>query len=108
LVDAVVAWESLVGSKGGEITFRVTVALAKPIEADPMKRQTIVKQLKGIYSLRSKAVHGEAIDMNTLKDNTDAAIGFGITALQRLYEKDPGWFALDSTQRSDRLLLQEP
>ncbi len=108
LVDAVVAWESLVGSKGGEITFRVTAALAKLIEADPMKRVAIVKQLKGIYSLRSKAVHGEAMDMNALKDSTDAAIGFGIAALQRLYEKNPEWFALDSTRRSDRLLLQEP
>lgn len=108
LVDAVVAWESLIGPSGGEITFRVTAALAKLIEADPMKRPAIVKQLKGIYTLRSKAVHGEAIDMNKLKDNVDAAVGFGIMGLQRLYTLEPEWLELDSTERSDRLLIREP
>ncbi len=107
LVDAVVAWENLVGAEG-ETTFRVTGALAKLIEDDPSKRAALARRLKGIYTLRSRAVHGAEVDQNKLKDAVGDAVDFGIAGLRRLYAKDPEWLKLDSTMRANRLLLEEP
>lgn len=108
LVDTVIAWENIVGSEGGETTFRVTAALAKLIEDDPQKRTAVVQRLKKIYTDRSKAVHGVELDAQTLKSTVEAALDIGVTALQRLYKKDKEWLELDSSKRSERLLLREP
>ena len=107
LVDAVIAWENLVGADG-ETTFRVTAALAKLLEDEPAKRSTLVRQLKKVYSLRSDVVHGEAVDPDKLKDASGVALDYGISSLRRLYMKGPEWLTLDSTKRADRLLLEEP
>jgi Apea-like HEPN len=107
LIDAVVAWENLVGADS-ETTFRVTAGIAKLIEDDPSKRATLVRQLKDIYGLRSRAVHGADVGQNNLSAAADLAVEIGITALKRLYDKGPQWLTVRSSKRADRLLLEEP
>ena len=58
LVDSVIAWENLFGTKEGEPTFRVTMCLAKLLEQGTEARLTLRTRLGKIYALRSKVVHG--------------------------------------------------
>ena len=61
LVDAVVAWENLFGSKT-ESTFRVTAAVATLLEpSDKEQRDVLQKELSGIYDRRSRLVHGDPV-----------------------------------------------
>jgi hypothetical protein len=58
LIDSVIAWENLFGTKEGELTFRVTTCLAKLLEQDGDARLALKARLGKIYALRSKVVHG--------------------------------------------------
>lgn len=58
LIDSVIAWENLFGSKDGEPTLRVTASLAVLLEADSQARRKLRTKLGKIYSLRSDVVHG--------------------------------------------------
>lgn len=60
LIDSVIAWENLFGTKEGEPTFRVTMCLAKLLRSSPQDRQALKSKLGRIYALRSKIVHGSA------------------------------------------------
>jgi hypothetical protein len=58
LIDAVVAWENLVGS-APETTFRVTAALAYLIEPDANARLERRSELAKLYRARNEIVHGQ-------------------------------------------------
>jgi hypothetical protein len=58
LIDSVIAWENLFGTKEGEPTFRVTMCLAKLLKNSFEDRKAFKARLGKIYSLRSKIVHG--------------------------------------------------
>lgn len=59
LVDAVTAWESLLGTPS-ETTFKVTAAMARLMEDSLDRRVELQRELKRLYTLRSRAVHGAA------------------------------------------------
>lgn len=65
LVDSVIAWENLFGTKEGELTFRVTTCLAKLLAESTEARLGLKSKLGKIYTLRSKVVHGSG----SLKDD---------------------------------------
>jgi len=100
-------WENLVGTSA-ETTFRVTAALAKLLEADKSKRRTLRKELAELYEIRSRVVHGTTIEDRSITDAADRSLKYAVQALRKFYEVRPEWLSLNSTERADRLLLEEP
>lgn len=60
LIDSVIAWENLFGTKEGEPTLRVTASLALLLESEPEARRKLRTKLASIYTLRSNVVHGNS------------------------------------------------
>ena len=106
LVDAVTAWESIVGTRN-ETSFRVTAALAKLLEKDPQKRSAFRKELGDIYNYRSRAVHGDLLDPAIVSDRSTRAIEIGLKALSAIYSRSGDWLTATSSERADRLILEE-
>jgi len=107
LIDAVTAWENLVGTRT-EVTYRVTAALAKLLEADPSKRRALRKALGEIYEIRSRTLHGDAVDQSAIGESSVKAIDVGVRAMRISYLRGSDWLALSSSERADKLLLEEP
>ncbi len=107
LIDAVMAWENLVGSET-EVSFRVSAALAKLLEPDPTKRKQFTKRLRKLYDVRSKLVHGAAVDPNDVNDACAQAIDVAAKALRVCYLKGRDWLSLKSGERSEAILLEWP
>jgi hypothetical protein len=106
LIDSVIAWENLFGSKEGEPTLRVTTSLALLLEDDYAKRRKLRSRLTKIYSLRSNAVHGTAIPVDKEMALCNEALDIAIQALQAILEKRTDLLdEPDSTARSLRLML---
>ena len=104
LVDAVMVWESLFGSKT-EVTFSVTASIAKLLEAEPPERQRRMKELKHIYGTRSKVVHGEGESPRRIAQDAEAAIEVAVEMLRRSYPRGRKWLSQKSTERVSGLLL---
>jgi len=105
LIDAVMVWENLVGTTS-EVTFRVTAALAKLLETDPAKRRDLRKSLADIYNIRSRVVHGAAVDAAAVQKACSDAIDVAVRALRASYRRGPEWLALSSIERADSILLE--
>lgn len=69
LVDAAVAWESLLGQKdNNQLSLQLTLALAWLVEpTDPIKRLSAYRRLKKIYGVRSKVVHGASVPQSKVQ-----------------------------------------
>jgi hypothetical protein len=105
LIDAVMVWENLVGTKT-EVTFRVTAALAKLLESEPSKRRVLRKQLADIYEIRSRVVHGDSVETSRINQVYSDAIGVAVRALRVCYERGREWLELSSNERADTILLE--
>ena len=106
LIDSVIAWENLFGSKEGEPTLRVTASLALLLEDDYAKRRKLRTRLGKIYALRSDAVHGTAMPDGEQIALCNEALEIALKALQAILEKRSDLLEEpDSTARSLRLLL---
>jgi hypothetical protein len=57
-IDAVVAWDNLFGSRGGEVTFRISMAMACLLSDRPKIRLELQKEIQELYRFRSDVVHG--------------------------------------------------
>jgi hypothetical protein len=106
LIDAVMAWENLVGTET-ETTFRVSASLGRLLESDPVKRLELVSRLKSIYGTRSRVVHGESVDPQKVAADGREAVSVAISALRASYERGADWLGWTSVQRSTRLLVVE-
>jgi hypothetical protein len=84
LVDSVIAWENLFGTKDGEPTLRVTASLAILLEQDPTARLALRSKLAKIYTLRSKVVHGSGMPTKHEIALCQEALDVVIRALQVL------------------------
>jgi hypothetical protein len=107
LIDAVMVWENLVGTSA-ETTFRVTASIAKALEPDKARRRALQKTLKQIYDIRSRVVHGAAVDQVEIHKAATKAVSVAIEILAFSYRRGRDWLALTSTDRADLLLLTEP
>ncbi|MFD0883103.1 hypothetical protein ACFQ08_00785 [Streptosporangium algeriense] len=105
LIDAVTAWESLVGSRS-ETVFRVTAALAHLLEKDPTARRGFQKKLKDIYNLRSRVVHGDLVESAKIAEAADEATKIAIKSLSQIYLMPIEWLSMKSEERADRILLE--
>lgn len=106
LIDAVMVWETLAGTSS-ETTFRVTAALVKLIESDRTRRSDLRRELAKVYDVRSRIVHGVAVDQAKVSDAARRAVGVAVTALAMSYQRGSSWLSLSSTDRADQLLLNE-
>jgi hypothetical protein len=107
LIDAVIVWENIVGTTQ-ETTFRVTASLAKALEPDRTKRRAMRKALGDVYAVRSRVVHGAAVDQSAIHDAATKAIDVAVRILAFSYKRGREWLSLSSTERADSLLLEEP
>lgn len=105
-VDAVVVWESLFGTHS-EVTFRVTASIGRLIEpSDVQARRQLVKELKDLYSMRSKLVHGgPEPEPHVIEAGRDRTIEVAVKCLRALYRDRPDLIPMTSTERSNRILL---
>jgi hypothetical protein len=106
LIDAVVAWESLVGTRT-ETVFRVTAALAKLLEKQPELRYELRRKLTKVYDVRSSVIHGDLVDNDDIAAASEEAIEVGLEALRVLHDRSGDWLTLKSGQRADRLILDD-
>ena len=106
LIDSVIAWEALFGSKEGEPTLRVTVSLALLLEDDYARRRKLRSHLRDIYVLRSDVVHGTALPSDKNLAMCNEALDIAIQALKAILERRSDLLEEpDSTARSLRLML---
>jgi hypothetical protein len=107
LVDAVTAWESMLGADR-ETTFAVTAAMAKLIgPTDTEGRLRLMARLKQIYRQRSALVHtGNETKKGDLREDQATAIDVALQSLRMLSEERHDLLPFASGERSTRLLLQ--
>lgn len=118
LVDAVIAWENLVGGTP-ETTFRTSAAMACLLEQEPTARLVLQHRLAAIYAARSDVVHGRlGKDASTWqwrlakgeqKVGLDAvaneALDVAMRGLKAMIERRPDLIKLKAAGRCERLLL---
>lgn len=73
LVDAAVAWESLMGQKSSaQLSLQLSLGLAWLVEpSDATEREQVYRRLKKIYESRSKVVHGVAVPLAKVRSDFD-------------------------------------
>lgn len=108
LIDSVMAWENLVGTDG-ESTFRVTAALSRLLEANPATRRHRHQELKTVYSLRSRVVHGEPTTASAVREGASKALDVAKEAVAAIFTRQPWLLDLaSSAERADAILLNYP
>ena len=108
LVDAVIAWENLVGSREGEPTLRVSAALAVLLEEEASLRRARQKVIKDLYALRSDVVHGNRpLGLEEASKASREARGIAVDALRKLIRDRPELLekCSDSGDRSLTLIV---
>lgn len=95
LVDAVVALESLFGTREGEIRFRLSVAVAWLLEAENEGRSTRQRKAKELYDKRSKIVHGGHLAGSDAEEFKQQAVQLLIEVMRTLFADRPELIADD-------------
>jgi len=107
LIDAVIAWENICGGST-ETTFRVTGSLAKLIKQRPgAERKALLDTLGNVYAVRSRLVHGRAVERNEIISAAGTALAVARQALRALYLDREPLLALSADQRANQLLMHE-
>jgi hypothetical protein len=102
LIDAVIAWESLVGTRY-RTTVRVVGALTNLLASEASERPALRRKLLEIYDLRSRVVHGDLTDGGNVSAALDQAIDIGLHAVRKLHDRGGDWLTVNSETRADRL-----
>ncbi|TNB72996.1 hypothetical protein FHJ30_09240 [Arthrobacter sp. BB-1] len=106
LVDAVICWESLVGTKI-ETVNRVTSSLAILLEENIALRSKMMTSLGNTYSVRSQLVHGQKVKDGDRQKATEQAVDVAVQALRAIYSAGEPWVSEASDVRSKRIVLGE-
>jgi len=101
LIDAVMCWENVIGSDK-EVTFKVCSSIAKVLSKRQDDRIDILRELKDIYELRSKLVHGSSKYKTDLKQ-INSAIIYAIKLMNVILDDDE---MMKSPDRSRYILLE--
>ncbi|MBP2705398.1 hypothetical protein JOL79_16405 [Microbispora sp. RL4-1S] len=106
LIDSVIAWENLFGTREGEPTFRITMSLATLLETEPAAREKLRSSLSSIYRLRSNVVHGSDELKADDYPRCQEALDIAIRSVRALIMQRPDILRLpDGGRRSTALLL---
>jgi hypothetical protein len=68
----------------------------------------LMKELRDVYGVRSRVVHGAEVPQKDLQSATTQAITAAVQALRICYERGPEWQALTSEERANKVLLEWP
>lgn len=112
-IDAVVCWESLLGTNEGEVTFRVCGALAHLLCPDnPNERVKLYEELRSLYKQRSKLIHGSDVGVaqndqsnQNYSERRDRAIMVSIQAIRAILSDPRLRENIDSSTRNRILLI---
>lgn len=108
LVDGVIAWENLVGSREGEATLRVSAALAWLLEDEFESRQERQRAIGRLYKLRSDVVHGtRLLQPREAAEKSREVIEITLGALRKMLRERSELLreCRNSAERSKRLIL---
>ncbi|WP_146004400.1 HEPN domain-containing protein [Brevibacterium luteolum] len=105
LIDAVIAWENMLGSKS-ETTFKVCASLAWLLEPeDEERRRQLFAMADKIYGLRSRLVHGsEDAETDSAIELARDALSLAVRAFRRI-SSDSSLAQMRSSARSKMILL---
>ncbi len=104
-VDAVICWDSLLGTVQGEVAFRITAALAWLVAPDDREeRQQAFKDAKELYRRRSRIVHGSTKQppAHEATADRDKALHICQVALRELFQRPA---LLASQNRAEDIVL---
>lgn len=75
LVDAIIGLESLLSDNSQELTYKISIRSAHLLRKDNPSPVKVFEDIKKLYSLRSKIVHGSKHDADTIfsVENSDVA-----------------------------------
>jgi hypothetical protein len=107
LIDAVIAWENLFGTKEGEPTLRISSSIALLLESEFDARNSLRKRLVDIYKLRSSIVHGSK-DLKSADDYAMCyeSLDIALRVVRKLILERRDVLGLpDGSARSVKLLL---
>jgi hypothetical protein len=107
LIDAVIAWENLFGAGQGELSFRISAAMASLLSKAADKRLQVQAEIARLYSRRSKVLHGD-VDLSPEDATRDRnrALSLILAALRELYRDQP--HLLTTRDRARILILSPP
>ncbi|MGK3208271.1 hypothetical protein [Amycolatopsis sp. MEPSY49] len=106
LIDSVMTWENMF-SGTPETGVRVCASLANLLEPSSTEERTkLFKELKSIYDLRSRLVHGADNDpsFDDVIASRDKAISTALLAIRKVFEIE-GFHLKKSSERSNKLIL---
>jgi hypothetical protein len=88
LVDAVIAWENLVGSRDGEPTLRIAAPLAWLLARSAEQRKEIMRRVAEVYRIGSDIVHGNRfLTPQEALDRRREALDITLDALRVLFKR---------------------
>jgi hypothetical protein len=105
LIDAVIAWESLVGTRRDKAD-KVPRALAILLENEPSERPARCESLRKIYDLRTDVVHGHAVSDADVSVASSDAIKAGLDAIRKLHDRGGKWLTMSSNTRARKLSIE--
>jgi hypothetical protein len=109
LVDLVIAWESLFGSRRGEPTLRISAALGWLLGTTLDEREAYRGQAAKIYDLRSDIVHGNRdVPPQEASEALTGARAITLAALAKLFTERTELLAMDTGDDRSRQLIMGP
>ncbi|MFB6624250.1 hypothetical protein ACFCWD_36935 [Streptomyces sp. NPDC056374] len=105
-VDAVICWENLFGTNQGEVGFRIAASIAHLLfPADSVERRKLFEEVKRMYGIRSKLVHGskEPDFLEAIK-HRERSIEIAVDAFKALSGR-ADLLKVDSSGRGSLLLI---
>jgi hypothetical protein len=93
-IDAVVAWENLYGRGQGELTFRISTAMALLLSEDLRQRSSLQTEIAKLYGRRSQVLHGDIHPSpEDASQDRNRALFLVLATLRRLYSDFPALIA---------------
>ena len=102
-IDCIIAWENLFGGNA-ELSYRISVAIAKLLATDQKERLDLQKKLVRYYNERSRIVHGSnEVTYESAAQKRNECLSIILKALRNLYEHHHDLLA--DSERSKKLAL---
>ncbi len=106
LVDLVIAWENLFGSRQGEPTLRISAALGWLLGSAPDERERYRSRASKAYALRSDIVHGNRpVTAQEAADMLTEARVMTLAALRKLFSERSDLLAMRNGDERSRALI---
>lgn len=104
-IDCVIGWETLFGSAEGELSFRISSAMASLLHPAGNARLEAQKQYRDRYNRRSRVVHGSMeLSVEAATTERDAASEALLLCLRTLIRDYPAY--VPDADRARRIILE--